>query len=48
MDDEIFENVSNEFGIEHFRRVDLGWFMAVSPVEDFDKAEREVADSYGG
>jgi hypothetical protein len=48
MDDEIFENVTAEFGFDRYRRIDMGWFTAISPVEDKEGAERELGDSYGG
>jgi hypothetical protein len=48
MDDEIFEIVSPDFTFERYRRIDMGWFTAISPVEDKEGAERELGDSYGG
>ena len=48
MDDEIFENISNEFGIELYRRIILeNGFVAVAPIPDYDKDERKLAASYG-
>jgi len=47
MDDEIFENMTNEFGIPFYRRVDLGVFIGIAPIEDFDADERQLAASYG-
>ncbi len=48
MDDEIFENVNADFVFDRYRRIDMGWFVAVVPVEDTEGVERELGDSYGG
>jgi hypothetical protein len=48
MDDEIFESLTADFEFDRYRRIDLGWLVAISPVEDTEGVERELGDSYGG
>ena len=49
MDDELFENVADDFGkdLKGIYLVDLGWFKGIKIVEK-DGKERDFADSYGG